>query len=116
MLRVTCAQIKVLKELRHENIVSLDRIFTRPDKHEVDLVYEYADHDLAEIIKLNRSKMAQHIQPDPRFVKSVLQQVLTGLAFLHQAWVIHRDMKPANILVTNGNLGDDDAGKVKIGE
>lgn len=89
-------EIKILKELRHENIVSLDRIFTRPDKHEVDLVYEYGDHDLAEIIKVNRGKLQSQIHPDPRFVKSVLQQILTGLAFLHKSWCMHRDMKPAN--------------------
>lgn len=112
-------EIKVLKELRHENIVSLDRIFTRPDKQEIDLVYEYAEHDLAEIIKVNRAKAMNNVQPDPRFVKSVLQQVLTGLAFLHQSWIVHRDMKPANILLTDVSHapdGTEEGGKVKIGE
>jgi cyclin-dependent kinase 8/11 len=107
-------EIKILKELRHENIVSLERIFTRPDKHEVDLVYEYADHDLAEVIKSNRARMSQeHVQPDARFVKSVLQQILLGLAFLHGNWVMHRDLKPANILVTKT---DSTASNEKKGE
>lgn len=109
-----------MKELHHENIVSLDRIFTRPSKNEVDLIYEYAEHDLADIIKVNRARMhgSPPMMPDPRFVKSVLQQILTGLAFLHKNWCMHRDMKPANILVTgaSNDVNGEGGGQVKIAD
>lgn len=39
-------EIKILKELQHENIVKLERVFLRPDKHQIDLVYDFAEHDL----------------------------------------------------------------------
>lgn len=128
-----CALVQILKELRHDNLVRLERVFTRPEKHEVDLVYEFAEHDLAEIIKCNRTRhQAMHVAgdpnaklgpTDPRMLKSVLQQVLHGLAFLHSSWCVHRDMKPANILVTGlapaaaGGGGEGrEGGRVKIGD
>lgn len=42
-------------------------------------------------------------------LKSMLWQLLNGVAYLHDNWVIHRDLKPANILVTSN-------GEVKIGD
>ena len=36
---------------------------------------------------------------DEKGVKSIMWQILNGIAFLHQNWVIHRDLKPANILI-----------------
>lgn len=42
-------------------------------------------------------------------LKSLLWQLLNGVAYLHDNWIIHRDLKPANILVTS-------TGQVKIGD
>ena len=42
-------------------------------------------------------------------LKTLLWQLINGVAYLHDNWVIHRDLKPANILVTA-------AGDVKIGD
>jgi hypothetical protein len=39
--------VKILKELNHENIVKLERVVLNPTEHEVNLVLDYADHDLA---------------------------------------------------------------------
>lgn len=105
----------------------------RPEKHEVDLVYEYAEHDLADIVKFNKVKQqtaaanaaavaaASGVPPsrvqaaaDIRLVKSILWQILQGVAFLHRNWVMHRDIKPANILVTGEKSAE--PGRVKIGQ
>ena len=116
-----------MKELSHGNIIKLENVFLRPDKGEVDLVYDYAEvcpdslarwaahhdvplqHDLSDIIRYHRSRGPC----DPRVVKSIVYQILKGVAFLHQNWVMHRDLKPANILIAGH--GSDECGRVKIG-
>lgn len=103
-------EIRILQELQHENLIRLERVLLKPSKGEVALVYDYADHDLSDIIRFHRGKTPCN----PRVVKSILHQVLQGLAFLHRNWVMHRDMKPANILI----MGDSspEPGHVKIAD
>ncbi len=99
-----------MRELRHENLVRLENLFLRPERKEIDLVYEWAEHDLADIIKSSRIKG----RIDPRVVKSILWQILQGIAYLHENWVMHRDVKPANILIMGTE--SEEAGRVKIGK
>ena len=44
----------------------------------------------------------------------ILNQILTGLDFLHKSNIWHRDIKPANILIENGNYKLGDYGLTKI--
>lgn len=37
-------------------------------------------------------------------LKSILWQLLNGVAYLNAHWVLHRDLKPANILVTANGI------------
>ena len=34
-------------------------------------------------------------------VKTLMWQLLSGVAYLHAHWVLHRDLKTSNILYTN---------------
>ncbi|KAF9663477.1 hypothetical protein SADUNF_Sadunf17G0054600 [Salix dunnii] len=58
---------------------------------------DYAEHDLYEIIRHHRDKGNNLINQYP--VKSLLWQLLNGLNYLHSNWIIHKDLKPSNILV-----------------
>eukprot|EP00474_Spongospora_subterranea_P008933 CRZ09391.1 hypothetical protein [Spongospora subterranea] len=110
-------EIKVLKEISrfpHENIVTLERVFMNPrgagDAPGLSLVYDYAEHDLGEIIRHHRkSSMRMEI----RMIKSIIWQLLKGVQFLHENWIMHRDLKPQNILVTDSG---DQPGTVKIAD
>ena len=42
-------------------------------------------------------------------IRSILYQLLNGVAYLHSQWVLHRDLKPANIMVTT-------TGEIRIGD
>ncbi len=61
----------------------------------VYMVFEYMDHDLTGILG-----QSQFIF-DNSHLKSLCEQMLAGLAYLHHKGVIHRDIKASNILVNN---------------
>ncbi|KAI3479867.1 hypothetical protein L1887_58064 [Cichorium endivia] len=98
-------EISLNRELSHVNIVTLRQVMLE-DKA-IYMVFEYAEHDLLQIIHYHSTALRT---PIPTAVlKSLMWQLVNGVAYLHANWILHRDLKPANILVTSN-------GVVKIGD
>jgi len=92
-------EIALLRRLRHPHIVSLIDVAVGPRPDRVFLVFEYCDHDLASLLDSS---------PSPPFsegeVKRLLLQLLDAVAFMHEQWVLHRDIKMSNLLYSHGSL------------
>ncbi|XP_042425010.1 mitogen-activated protein kinase 4-like [Zingiber officinale] len=91
----TLRELKLLRNLRHENVISLKDIMMPPHRktfRDVYLVYELMDTDLHQIIKSSQSLSNDHCQ-------YFLFQLLRGLKYIHSANILHRDLKPGNLLV-----------------
>ncbi|CAI5484736.1 unnamed protein product [Closterium sp. Yama58-4] len=84
-------EIKLLQELHHPHIIDLIDIY--PHKRNLNLVLEFMETDLENIIK-DRS-----LHLSPADIKAFMRMTLEGLAYLHGKWVLHRDMKPNNLLI-----------------
>jgi cyclin-dependent kinase 7 len=84
-------EIKLLRDFKHENIIELVDCFTTPDLA-ICLVYECAYTDLEKILA-NKA-----IPISLADVKQHLLSLLTAIEACHERWILHRDLKPDNML------------------
>jgi len=84
-------EISLLKELNHPNVVRLYEIIHTENK--LTLVFEYLDLDL----KKYQTECGGKVPKD--MIKSFLYQLLKGLACCHSNRILHRDLKPQNLLI-----------------
>ncbi|XP_022137458.1 mitogen-activated protein kinase 9-like [Momordica charantia] len=87
-------EIKLLRMLHHPNIVEIKHIMLPPSQREfkdIYIVFELMKSDLHQVIRTNNVL-------SPKQHKFFLFQLLSGLKYIHAANVLHRDLKPKNIL------------------
>ncbi|ONM39513.1 mitogen-activated protein kinase 8-like isoform X2 [Zea mays] len=87
-------EIKLLRLLRHPDIVEIKHIMLPPSRRDfkdIYVVFELMDTDLHQVIKANDDLTREHHQ-------FFLYQMLRALKYIHTANVYHRDLKPKNIL------------------
>ncbi|KAH9794238.1 protein kinase domain-containing protein [Citrus sinensis] len=84
-------EVSLLKELEHENIVRL--LDVQSSRKDVFLVFEYLDLDLHSFITRHKNTLNLLV------IKAILKQILLGLAYCHSLKILHRDLKPNNLLI-----------------
>jgi len=90
-------EVQYLREINHPNVIKLLDVFS--SKANLNLVLEFLDSDLEAVIK-DRSNVFL-----PADIKSWMAMTLRGLEFCHRNWVLHRDLKPNNLLIgSDGQL------------
>ncbi|KAL7626899.1 hypothetical protein AAE478_003673 [Parahypoxylon ruwenzoriense] len=105
-------EIQILKDCSHRSVVELLEVVVGEDDEDdneksapsrrrrrgldnVFLVLEFLEHDLMSILE---------DMPEPFLiseVKTLLQQLASGVAYLHDHWILHRDLKTSNLLLNN---------------
>lgn len=96
-------EIQILKDCSHRNIVDMHEVVindgaaeNRTGKIEsIFLVLEFVEHDLKSILE---------DMPEPFLaseVKTLMQQLAAGVGYLHDNWILHRDLKTSNLLLNN---------------
>uniref|UniRef100_A0A7G3ADK2 Putative cyclin-dependent kinase cdk5 n=1 Tax=Lutzomyia longipalpis TaxID=7200 RepID=A0A7G3ADK2_LUTLO len=91
-------EISLLKELKHENIVTLQDVLM--EENRLYLIFEFLSMDLKKYMdSLPDNKML-----DDELVKSYLHQITRAILFCHRRRVLHRDLKPQNLLINKDGL------------
>lgn len=92
-------EIGILLGLRHRNIVELKEVVVGHDLNNMFLVMKYCEQDLATILDNMKTPFTESQ------VKCIMIQLLDGVIYLHENFIIHRDLKVSNLLLTdNGCL------------
>ena len=91
-------EIAIMKRLNHQNIVSLTEVIDDVSTEKMYLIMEYVAKGPITSIRADGSTSSGPL-PEEK-VRSYLRDMIAGLQYLHHQQVIHRDVKPENILLT----------------
>uniref|UniRef100_A0A0N5A975 cyclin-dependent kinase n=1 Tax=Syphacia muris TaxID=451379 RepID=A0A0N5A975_9BILA len=94
-------EVSLLRDLRHANIVTLHDIIHT--ERLLTLVFEYVDRDLKQYLDDCHENVSMHN------VRLFTVQLLRGLSYCHKRRILHRDLKPQNLLIN-------DIGELKLAD
>nr|CAD7445799.1 unnamed protein product [Timema bartmani] len=86
---------------QHSNIVTVREIVVGSNMDKIYIVMDYVEHDLKSLMETMKSKKQVFI---PGEVKCLMQQLLRAVAHLHDNWILHRDLKTSNLLLSHKGI------------
>ena len=116
----TYREVMFLQDLgSHENVIHLRNVLKADNNKDLYLVFDFMETDLHHVI---RAKILEEIHK-----QYIVYQLLKALKYIHSAELIHRDLRPSNLLIDSechvkvGDFGlarsvnaEDDAENLKL--
>ncbi|KAF3785348.1 putative serine/threonine-protein kinase, partial [Nymphaea thermarum] len=88
-------EINILLSFHHPSIVDVKEVVVGSNLDSILMVMEYMGHDLKGLMESVKQPFS-HSE-----VKCLMLQLLEGIKYLHDNWVLHRDLKTSNLLLNN---------------
>ncbi|XP_055372938.1 serine/threonine-protein kinase PITSLRE isoform X2 [Condylostylus longicornis] len=94
-------EINTLLKGQHPNIVTVREIVVGSNMDKIFIVMDYVEHDLKSLMETMKHKEQSFL---PGEVKCLLQQLLRAVGHLHDNWILHRDLKTSNLLLSHKGI------------
>jgi serine/threonine protein kinase len=111
LLQDALREIAILKKMNHNNVIRLHEIIHDDEMGEIMLVLDYCslghiiqiEDDINFVVNPLYVQEGSNTYSDEQ-IKDILRDVVLGLDYLHANNIVHRDIKPDNILVTEDKI------------
>ncbi|CAH4032084.1 cyclin-dependent kinase 11B isoform X2 [Pieris brassicae] len=94
-------EINTLLKGQHPNIVTVREIVVGSNMDKIFIVMDYVEHDLKSLMETMRNKKQVFL---PGEVKCLMTQLLRAVHHLHDNWILHRDLKTSNLLLSHKGI------------
>ncbi|XP_017121978.1 serine/threonine-protein kinase PITSLRE isoform X1 [Drosophila elegans] len=94
-------EINTLLKGQHPNIVTVREIVVGSNMDKIFIVMDYVEHDLKSLMETMKNRKQSFF---PGEVKCLTQQLLLAVAHLHDNWILHRDLKTSNLLLSHKGI------------
>lgn len=92
-------ETRLMSKLNHKNVIKLVDIIYNEEKQKLYIIMEYCVTVLQELFDRAPNNRLPISQAHHYFV-----QLIEGLEYLHSQGIIHKDIKPSNLLINNSNV------------
>eukprot|EP00095_Tigriopus_kingsejongensis_P002975 maker-scaffold267_size230776-snap-gene-1.30 protein:Tk02975 transcript:maker-scaffold267_size230776-snap-gene-1.30-mRNA-1 annotation:"cdk10 11" len=94
-------EINTLLISQHPNVVTVREIVVGSNMDKIYIVMDFVEHDLKSLMETMRSKKQVFL---PGEVKCLMTQLLSAIGHLHDNWILHRDLKTSNLLLSHNGI------------
>ncbi|KAK5976622.1 hypothetical protein GCK32_006704, partial [Trichostrongylus colubriformis] len=88
-------ELRILNRVRHENVIRLIEVFRRENKNKLYVVLEFCMGSVQQLLDTSYENRLCDADTHRYFV-----DLIKGLEYLHSVGIVHKDIKPANLLVS----------------
>merc|ERR1712226_1340155 len=94
-------EVNTLLRSQHENIVTVREIVVGYNADQIFIVMDFVEHDLKALMETMKGNNQSFTVGE---VKCLMKQLLEGIGHMHENWILHRDLKASNLLLSHGGI------------
>lgn len=94
-------EINTILISQHQNVVHVREIVVGSNIDKIFIVMDFVEHDMKALMETMRQKNQVFL---PGEVKCLMTQLLSAVAHLHDNWILHRDLKTSNLLLSHNGV------------
>merc|ERR1719192_1338279 len=94
-------EINTLLISQHPNVVTVREIVVGSNMDQIFIVMDFVHHDLKSLMETMRKKNQVFLSGE---IKCLMIQLLRAINHLHDNWILHRDLKASNLLLSHNGI------------